>query len=260
MAIYVWVDEIAPTPIDKAWIYKNDELWLVSVSSNWNTWYTISLYNLWNFQWGNNYSFIANPDPQDWADYWYNDMFLNWTVNWWDVFDNSWYWPSNPLETSVYYQCLNHTMHYKYYSCRNLWWWETNTDEAKRWPCASWRHVPSLTDMQDFFWVFEDLGICEYSYDSNRKRYYWSETYNVPDVYFATLLGNLNLWDGFMTCHWPNVWWGSYDLPYRYAPDLSYWYVTLQVWNTCRTDVIRPFKNTPVVPDSTRTVLYQVEE
>lgn len=35
------------TPITTPWVYHSPDLWLVSISSDWNTWYTIQDKNLW---------------------------------------------------------------------------------------------------------------------------------------------------------------------------------------------------------------------
>ena len=222
-----------------AGVYHNATLWVISLSSDWTNWITIADKNLWAtmvwnrwdaytasncwgfFQWGNNYMF-----PFSWAE----------TTSSTQV-DASTYWPWNYYSNSTFI-----IWHDDWSSVENnnLRWEVTNTDVARKWPCDYWFHVPSPTQVSSLFSTMDAL--CG---SGN-----WDlEALKIPPVWI------MNRDDGTVIWTWAvKFYWTSASAGWNYAisfPDLvnslakAYWFS------------IRPFANTPVVPDNTRTVLYQ---
>lgn len=111
------------TSIEVGWIFWNATDWLISLSSDWQTWITISDKNCWAttvwndwdtltnancgnmYQWGNNYWF-----PFDW-----NITTSPTQVNAW------WYWPWNYYSSDVF---IRQSSDWSSVDNRNLWWWE----------------------------------------------------------------------------------------------------------------------------------------
>lgn len=232
-------------PSQPVWagVYHDATLWVISLSSDWTNWITIADKNLWAtrvwdfgdaltadncggyFQWGNNYMFP-----------------FTWPVNTSNTqVDTTGYWPWN------YYNDSNFVCGYNDWSNprnANLWWGTTNTDIARRWPCESWFHVPSFQDWSSLMSILNWLSV-EYEI-----RWYllkcppmWTWNYEYPPSH---LDNSISLWTSTL-----------------YSADQQFWFcytITpnfVWLWQASVGRPIRPFANTPVVPDSTRTVLYQ---
>lgn len=120
-----------------------------------NVAYTISACNLgtsvagtweesyWSyFQWGNNYWF-----PNTW--------FAQSTVR----VNGSGFWPQNYFYSGVF---IRGSVNWSSVSNFNLWWWLTNTNESRQWPCATWYHVPSIQDWRNLLclWLWQNNISC----------------------------------------------------------------------------------------------------
>lgn len=220
-----------------AWIYHNATLWLLSYSLDWDNWVTIADKDLWAssirtegklYQWGNNYWFAPDGLPTtshtkvDVSDYWpwnyyYSDTFI---VG--DNADDNWYLSNNA----------------------NLWWWITNTDEAKRWPCPSWFHIPTETEFNNLTNIVTTMV---WSTQANDCRPYLLMDYD------GMLLYNFE-WGVVISAVYVVFLWTS-SMNKCVEMDLAA--PRVYDWGTVQGLPIRPFANTPVVPNSTRTVLYQ---
>lgn len=249
-AVYVGTQQVRPsaTPIATAWIYHNANLWLISISSDWNTWLTIADKNLWAttvwnswdtltwancgnyFQWGNIYAF---PNMGT-VSFWHSSTKVS----------SEWYWPLNYYNSSTWIDVNPWDTYYNY----DLYWWETDTVEAKRWPCTIWYHIPSITEWTNIFNLWVTLWAWSASnYNSllnylklplvwirnwsdttiafvNQAAWYWTATRS--DISNAKIF--LVLWTVNLNSHY-NIYYG---MP------------------------IRPFKNEAVQPDTNRTKLY----
>ena len=111
-----------------AWIYYNTTLWLISISSNGSTWYTLSDKNLWATTVWNNWDTVTE---QNWwkffqwgNNYWFN---LTWTLTTHTTaVDSSTYWPWNYYTYDKFYV---NPWYWSYQYRRdttdnyNLWWW-----------------------------------------------------------------------------------------------------------------------------------------
>jgi len=122
-----------------AWIFWNSTDWLISVSGDWQTWYTIMDKNLWAttvfnqwdtetdancgyfYQWGNNYWFAHS-----------------WTVTTSSTkVDASTYWPWNYYSSSTFITVSASPYDWSSVQNDNLWWWVTWILQAS-WSLVLW--------------------------------------------------------------------------------------------------------------------------
>lgn len=254
-----------PVPI-ATWIYWNQNLWLISYTINGVDWFTITDKNLWAsqvyeywdtksqsncgtfFQWGNNY----------WFPFWDTSITKDT-----DTVEVTWYWPSNYYSRNVFVykdtpiwasasRCISFVDTDR---VTNLWGEITNTFVARKWPCNDWYHVPTPSELQwlaeyivaiwDISWGAANLWVFKMQDDawyidnrtwdfvSSMTRYRSSSvplSSGVPLLWSASALSIVN-----------NRWNSNAYIATSYN---SSWYL------------IRPFKDTPVVPDSTWTKLF----
>lgn len=226
-------------PAQPVWagIYHNGILGVISLSSDWSNWMTIADKNLWAtmvwnqwdsytdsncwgfFQWGNNYMF-----PLRWAI----------TTSPTQV-DTTGYWPWNYYSDSTFIIWHNN---WSSIWNNNLRWGETGTNIAMQGPCVSWFHVPSFTQVNSLFSIMNDL------YGTGNRSL---ETLKIPLVWLRVKS------NGASAIWWAARYWTTTATSSDNARLMRENTVTSKA-NWCS---IRPFANTPVVPDSTRTVLYQ---
>lgn len=224
-------------PSYPAWIYWNPNIdwWVISISSNWTDWLTMAdknlwattVYNYWDtmteancgkyYQWGNNYAFPFSWTPSrsstkvDISSYWPGNYYSNSTfrrVSW------DWCWRTDASATAA----------------ANLWWEQTNTNEARRWPCPEWFHIPSHNEIiawRNMTWLeyADRLRICKIPMMWTRDNY----TAGVVD-------------------RWTD---GGMRTTTLYDSDSAQWWYYSSYW-VCRWLPIRPFKNEAIMPDDTR--------
>jgi hypothetical protein len=108
-------------PITTAWIYHNPDLWLISLSSDWNIWITIADKNLWATQVYNDGDTLS----QDNCGYYYQ-----WWNNYWFPFTWSVTTSSTQVDVSTYWP-------WNYYSSSTFitynWAWDTTDNWNLRW-------------------------------------------------------------------------------------------------------------------------------
>lgn len=260
-----------------AWVFHNATLWLISVSWDGITWYTIMDKNLWAttayndwdtlseancgkfYQRGNNYGF-----PRTWT------MTMSSTK-----VDASWYWPGNYYSSDTFItgsgdwsSVRNDNLRWwvtwvqqkpaniikKYY------WWKTIVNyEDMQWPCPTWFHISASKDWIRAMNIWISLWAWNSSWD------HMSEYLKIPPTWLRTNQAEF-YWDWEMSV---------YLTPEIVDDDTPWWYypVAFQFWfnekyslpndaslwgaNICDWCSIRPFKNVSVVPDSNWAVLYQ---
>lgn len=237
MAIYMWRE--VPL-ITTAWIYYSPDLWLISLSSDWTNWITIADKNLWAttvynygdalssanagwlYQWGNTYSF-----PFSWV-WWWNNQQVDATNYWpWNYYYNNYFRTTAPRDNSWN---------------GNLRWWVTNTNEARKATCDNGFHIPSATELTSLF------NICKAMLWNDGTSFY---TYLKCPSPWVMIYNSGGISSGFAS------WWSSDrtgNNAYRiliYANSISDNTDTIN-WGCS----VRPFANTTVQPDETRTVLY----
>lgn len=248
---YVWTTKVRPKWISTPWVYHNASKWLISVSDDGKRWITLADKNLWAnlvwnsgdtlsqdncgyfYQYGNNYSF-----PYTWA-----------TTTSSSQIDATWYWPTNRYQSSTWVN----------YSGGNGWTWDsagnadlwgdsTRTKDARRWPCPNWWHIPTVSEMLNLidYWVTISAWGAVPSV--------WADFFNllhIPQVvlYNWTTAMNAMWWLMLSSFGTFTTWcWDWFSIN-----GTSWWLTnaTSTMWYG-----IRPFKNEPVIPDSTWTVVY----
>lgn len=235
MAIYMW-RELAP--ITTAWIYHSPEQWLISLSSDWTNWITIADKNLWATVVYNQGDTKSEANCGKYYQWWNNYGFYSWMSFNWNQVDASNYWPWNYYNDSTYRRVNN----WENSGNLNLWWDTTDTVSARQGPCDSWFHVPGRTEMNNFKDIAETLR----NWWNYLDFYCW--LLHIPlawykDIYWTTQTSGSYWW------YWSSTRWWMFSFYISGANvsssvEISYWLP------------IRPFANTPVQPDETRTVLY----
>ncbi len=222
------------------WVFHNSELWLISLSSDWEDIITIADKNLWATQ-------VYHPGDDitlvnSWYFYqWWNNYGFNhsWPIETSDEqIDASGYGPGNYYSSEVF-RTINDARDSSHNA--NLWWEETGTDEARRWPCPEWYHIPSYDEMYNLIITAVDIWV---EYTSDLRDYLFTPLWWRLDVDW-TLHAVLSQWFFHTSTLYQDNAGRQLDLR-----DISLWH-----YLTTYGDSIRPFKNEPVVPDNTREKL-----
>ena len=129
-------------------------------------------------------------------------------------------------------------------------WLSTGTTEYDtKWPCPSWFHIPTVTEVMILVDVLDSLNIT-----TNKHRYYkmpkaWclSPDDDTPPTTYAKVGVGSYFKIATVNLDW-NDWW--YYLDHNFTDPYQSTPASRSLWIT-----IRPFKNDPVLPDSTWTVL-----
>jgi len=239
--IYIWVDV---QPITTAWIYHNSELWLISLSSDWANWLTIADKNLWATQVWNEWDTLSEANCGKFYQWWNNYWFpFDWTFNKSSTKPNaSWYVSNYSNSTFITTASSDTTKDWSSTTNNNLWWWEWTTTQRK-WPCATWFHIPTNTELN----VFRTLASMIWWNISNYIKmpvhryitYSWAYMDTYQEYYFWTSSTDAN----------PSLSW-VYNV---YVFTWTAW--TSSIFKT-GWHLIRPFKNEAVQPDTSRTKLY----
>ena len=222
-------------PFYPAWIYWNQSLWLISASSNWIDWVTITDKNLWATTVYNQWDTMNESNCwkfyQRWNNYWFS---FTWTPSRTSTKVNvSSYWPNNYYSSSTFVR-----VNWEWYwwtdasstTALNLRWDITNTNEARRWPCPEWFHIPSHTEGQVLMDIPRTLQ--RLTWDAKRA------VYKIPkcwfrDNYTAQVVDTWSDWAAWTTTQEAtNFWW---TMP-------SAWFWPAWWLN------IRPFRNTAIIP------------
>lgn len=123
-------DSVTP---DSSWtalysnkIYHNSSLWLISISSDWTNWITISDKNLWATSVYNNWDTMSETNCWKYYQWWNNYWFpFSWSVTVsTTIIDASTYWPWNYYSSSNFIVRQNPTA-WDSSNNPNLWWWES---------------------------------------------------------------------------------------------------------------------------------------
>lgn len=109
-----------------AWIFWNQTAWLISITANWTTGYTMMDKNLWATV---VYEYLNGDVPTEansgWYFQWWNNyMFpFTWpTTTSTSQVDATWYWPWNYYSSSTFIE--DHDR-WDFFGNTNLWWWDT---------------------------------------------------------------------------------------------------------------------------------------
>ena len=244
-----------PTPVTTDWVYWSQSLWLISRVENGSTIHTMADKNLWaSVVWNEWDTFSATNCGdfyQRWNNYWFDYSWPSTTSN--TPVDPTGYWPWNYYSSSTF--ITNPTYPYPWWSTfnANLRWDTTDTVEARQWPCPSWFHVPTDWELRNCLDIF------------NSSSWHWktvSDVFKIPPSW--------EIWYDWVPSHpsnfqyayvWASSTWSGNNKArcvYRqYNNSSSSQWVSRDFIEAWYAYPIRPFKNTVVDPDSTRTVLFQ---
>ena len=168
-----------------AWIFWNQTDWIISITSDWTTWYTIqdknlwatTVYNDWNtlsqanmwnmYQWGNNYWFpstwnVATSSTQVNAqnygpwNYYYSSTFITWNNDWSNVQnDNLRWWVTWPFKE------------YQIYPSK----WKPNANTLI--------YLPLATNANDYSWNWNNGSTTNLTFSNNKAVFNANGTTNL---------------------------------------------------------------------------------
>lgn len=260
--IYIFINkEVITTP----WVYHNPDLWLITLSSDWNNWITIAdknlgattVFEVWSGTTTiNGWTSISEANAWKFFQWWNNYWFpFTWAVNKSNTKVNTaGYWPWNYYNSSTFVYDSNFGS-WETTINPNLWWGTTWTNEAMRWPCQEGFHVPKADEFMSLIDIIEGLGITWHTImyclkmpaTSNLNASDWN--YNTSNTrfcefYFADTFNNWTPWR--VTRLVDNYWTVSFSKTLTVNSDSS--------WHC-----VRPFKNEREYPTDEWTVLFQPE-
>jgi hypothetical protein len=173
--------------LGSAWIFRDTTNWLISITSDWTTWYTIQDKNLWAntvysdwdtlseancwkyYQWGNNYGFswtwsITTSSTQvDASSYWpwnyYNSStFITWlwdwssvrndNLRWWVTWIIYWYWNEVTAGNILIYKTIQVVL-------SSSWWSNNKQTVTATWVTTTNSVVvsPDPSSFEDYTWA-----------------------------------------------------------------------------------------------------------
>lgn len=114
------------TSIENWWIFWSSTDWLISLSSDWQTWITIQDKNLWATTVWNSWDTLSGTNCwkyyQRWNNYWFP---RTWSVTTSSTqVDASAYWPWNYYSSSTFITRSSSPYGWDSTDNWNLWWWE----------------------------------------------------------------------------------------------------------------------------------------
>ena len=251
------------TSIEAWWIFWSSTDWLISMSSDWTNRITIADKNLWATQVWNSWDTLSEANCgkyyQRGNNYWFP---RTWTISNTSStqVDTTWYWPWN------YY--LDNTFiigNDDWASPRNAnlrWWatwitkwnnvsqiyiWEWKDDySAMQWPCSTGFHIPMQSEFVALVSAVNSIWI-------DTTNWVWVKTY----LKFPLAWCRNNNADA--TYQWTQgLYWGSDTTSYVWNGMVLTDSGLNAQFNYYRVYAfpIRPFKDEPVIPDSSWTTLY----
>ncbi len=158
--------------------------------------YTISACNLWTS--------IAWTWPESYGNYY----------QWWR--NDTWH---TIASTNFYWSCdINSNCDWQNPQNNNSWWAETNTNLSRKWPCPTWRHVPSKADWQ---WILTAWWWYTWAYWDTNIRNQAFNSLKLPKAWRIT-----HAW--WKDWQWSLLWYWSSDYTWIYwntLMDSYYWFI-----------------------------------
>lgn len=168
-----------------AWIFWDQTNWLISITSNWSTWYTIMDKNLWA-------TTVFNSGGS------YSEATCWWFFQWWN---NNMFPRQNSMTTSTSQVNANNYWPWNYYSSNTFivrssspYWWDSSNNNNLRWWVSQWSST--IVDT----WIKS-----AYIWDTKAKAVYvwttevwnaWNSNWDNIDVLFS--------WGNGTIIHWYN--------------------------------------------------------
>lgn len=223
----------------KPWVYRNQQLWLISISWDLVNRITLEDKNYWAtnaWDWVSAWSYdVRWHHYQRWNDYW----FINTT--WSYIDDRTW---TTAWEITLPYNSST-------WITTNQWASNLHTLTRTWENIKTWYHIGSRSEYQSILDIFVSWWVTEK--ESIQKLLKMPNTwYRDTNSYFNANYINSNTW----------VWTGTHT---GYTDQYSWWWHFTCLTNSnkfmnswsCHWRQIRLFKNEVVVPDKTRMALYQ---
>lgn len=247
--VYYGSNQVRPVlPITTAWIYRNPKDWIISMSSDWSTRYTIADKNLWATEVYNNWDTLSQANCwnfyQRWNNYWFP---FTWAVNKSSTkVSASWYWPWNYFSSDTFIMVSWTWDSSNNYNLR----WYNGSVTNRQWPCPTWFHIPTQWEWQNILNVWTSL------WRWSSSSWNWVKTYlKMPFAWYLAYNSwtQNNTW--YSIGYWTSVW---HKNNYSYSCSISSnWFTYNNSAYAAWWFNIRPFKNEAVQPYSNWTVLYQ---
>lgn len=254
------------TSIESWWIFWSSADWLISLSSDWNTWYTIADKNLGATTVWNSGDTLSEANCGWYFQRWNNYMFpFTWTVTTSSTqVDASNYWPWNYYSSSTFITRSGSPFRRDTTNNWNLWWWETwvqqlPTPIIKRyygwkiikdiqWPAPYGFHVPSNDE-----WA----ALCS----TLATTFSMARLAETMGIYLKIPMA----WErSYSNANVSNV--GSYGYYWSFTPRNNFLAYALRIspsnieptYNGGRAsgESLRCFKDSPTIPTSSWTTLY----
>ena len=171
-----------------AWVFHNTTEWLISISWNWSTWYTIQDKNLWATAVYNSWDVLSDANCWYYYQWWNNYGFpgdTQITTSQTQV-DASNYWPWNYYSSNILRYRRND---WSSVNNDNLWWWVT--------PSWTWCELAiSATDTTYTAWTWISIDANNVISSTATSAQWWNITWtlsNQTDLQSA-LDSKVNLW------------------------------------------------------------------
>ena len=187
-----------------AGIFWNQTDWIISISSNWSTWYTIADKNLWATTVWNNWDTLSESNCwkfyQRWNNYWFP---FSWSVTTsYTQVNASTYWPWNYYSSSTFILDGD---------------WETSVNKNLRWGVSQWTSLKSV-ELKNAY-IGENKGLV-FDFQNN-----WLSWCTLSDTTYASIVA----WE------WISF---SWTTSYNYGteiqlPSSAYWKAIKQVILNC---------------------------
>lgn len=247
------IKEYEPRLVTTPWIYHNPDLWLISLSYDWENRATIADKNLWATQVYNDWDTLTKANCwkmyQWWNNYWFDWNDVNSLTTSTTQVDASQYWPWNYYESSTFIISTSNPYDWDSSNNLDLWWWPNGTNEDRQWPCSTWFHIPTPQECENLW----DVHAQHFWFSKREFRLYMK----LPCAWlykYDWTTDEINMYWDYWTCCKKNDW-TSY-MSALYVAQNSNTYTTYSEKQACALS-IRPFKNEPVQPDESWIVLFQ---
>ena len=252
-----------------AWIFHNSTLWLISISSDWNTRITIADKNVWATTVYNNWDTLSQSNCwnyyQRWNNYWFP---RTWAITISSTkADATNYWPWNYYSSSTFITASSSPYNWDSSNNKDLRWWVTGvikiwnvkeiyvwewikSYEAMRWPCPEGFHIPTYTERQTIktamgtWWEWNGAGQVMALVTYLKMPLAWYRKYSSSNIFSQS-----SEWR-----YWACT---SYNDSNGRVIRIQSSSISVSYYNKPNWYSIRPFKDIPAVPDSTWTVEYQ---
>ena len=197
-----------------AWVFHNATLWLISVSGDGTTWYTIQDKNLWATTVYNDWDTLSEANCGWYFQWWNNYMFpRTWTIENQSTtqVDASAYWPWDYYSSDTF---IKYNWRWDSTDNWNLRWWETNwtrwhLDIRQHWAIQTFHRAPkpptsiTLNESAIIFsavWDTQQLTATVSPGDAAKDFIWSSNDTSIATVSDTWLVTCVSLWNCVITC------------------------------------------------------------